>query len=87
MSCEVKEWQNDEVTKWQKWRSDEVTKWLSDEGEGASRHRVEGRREEGMRGCYDGEAFRDGLEALPEEPAPYRGLERFEATHAEFFFA
>jgi energy-coupling factor transporter ATP-binding protein EcfA2 len=33
-----------------------------------------------------GSPFRDGLEALPDEPAPYRGLERFEATHAEFFF-
>jgi WD40 repeat protein len=33
-----------------------------------------------------GSPFRDGLEALPEEPAPYRGLERFEASHAEFFF-
>ena len=33
-----------------------------------------------------GSPFRDGLEALPDEPAPYRGLERFEAKHADFFF-
>ena len=36
--------------------------------------------------CFvNGRPFRDGVE-LPDEPSPYRGLERFEATDAEFFF-
>jgi hypothetical protein len=33
-----------------------------------------------------GSPYRDGLAALPDEPAPFRGLERFEASHAEYFF-
>src|SRR5215475_7097695 len=33
-----------------------------------------------------GEAVEAGSFALPDEPAPYRGLERFEAEQAEIFF-
>ena len=33
-----------------------------------------------------GEAFEPGAYQLPDEPAPYRGLLRFEAEHARFFF-
>ena len=33
-----------------------------------------------------GEAVESGRFKLPDEPAPYRGLERFEAEQAEFFF-
>jgi hypothetical protein len=36
-------------------------------------------------GFVTGSAVRYGLAALPDEPAPYRGLERFEAAHAEYF--
>ena len=33
-----------------------------------------------------GEAIRSGTYELPDEPAPYRGLLRFEAEQADFFF-
>lgn len=33
-----------------------------------------------------GEAIEGGSYTLPDEPAPYRGLLRFEAEHARFFF-